>query len=174
MNRRIVFALLAVVAVLSVSTAIAQCNCGGTASAPSYSTYYAPSYATSYSTYYTPSYASSYSTYYTPSYATYYAPAPQVSYYAPAVQATYYAPAPQVTYYAPAPQVAYYAPTPQVTYYAPQAAYYAPVAQPCVNCYDPVVAARVVYGVPGRSMFGAPRLYVPGQPVRNTFRAITP
>jgi hypothetical protein len=69
--------------------------------------------------------------------------------------------------------VAYYAPAPQVPYYAPQAAYYAAPA-PCTSCYQPVVAARAVYGRPGYSIFGAPRFYVPGEPARNVLRAVTP
>ena len=97
-----------------------------------------------------------------PSYTSYYAapvayaaPAPQVSYYAPPVAyAAYYAP--------PVAYSAYYAaPVPYAAYYAPAVAY-GPVAVPY----------RV--GYPGRSMYGAPRIYVPGEPVRNTLKAITP
>jgi hypothetical protein len=102
-----------------------------------------------------PSYSSNYApvvTNYTPvSYASYYAP--------PAA----YAPAPYVTYYAP--PVAY-APTPYVSYYAPAAPYVA---------YAPVVAPyRAYYGVPGWSIYGTPRVYVPGEPVRNTVKAVLP
>ena len=103
-----------------------------------------------------------------PSYTSYYA-APVD--YAPVAYTSYYAPP---VAYAPAPFVSYYAPTvPYTTYYAPSvsyAAYYAPGV-----AYAPVVAPyRAYYGVPGRSMFGAPRIYVPGEPVRNTLKAVTP
>ena len=96
---------------------------------------------------------------------------PAVTKYAPVVPSytTYYAAAPYVTYYAaPAPSVVYYAPVaPYVTYYAPATpyvTYYAPVARPYV----------AYYGVPGWSVYGTPRVYVPGQPVRNALRAVTP
>jgi hypothetical protein len=101
---------------------------------------------------------------------TYYAPA-----YAPVVNA-YYAPvvvrprhavvgyyAPVANYYAPAPVTSYYAPS------MPVVANYAPVV--------PVVATPIVVGRPvtvGRSMYGTVQAYVPGQPVRNTYRFITP
>jgi hypothetical protein len=134
---------------------------------------------------------------------TYYAPAAPVvapAYAAPVVVArrpitAYYAPAavaaPVVTsYYAPAaapiaaPVTSYYAPAPVAapvysSYYAPAvtapvySSYYAPapvVGAPVVTA--PVVAARPV--VLGRSIYGTRELYVPGQPVRNTLRAITP
>lgn len=84
--------------------------------------------------------------------------------YAP-VEATYSA-------YYPAP-VAYYAPTPGYrTYYAapvrqPYTTYYAPAPPPTGVYYAP-------YGVAGRSIFGAPRVYMPWQPVRNVLRAVTP
>lgn len=87
------------------------------------------------------------------------------SYYMPAVPAytTYYAPA------APccdaAPYVAYYAPPAYTTYYAaPYTAYYGPT----------VAAYPAYYARPGWSVFGAPRVYVAGQPVRNVFRVFTP
>ena len=88
--------------------------------------------------------------------------------YAPVASgyATYYAPS--TAYYAPAPYVSYY--TPPVSY----ASYYAPAA-PYATYYAPaVVPYRAYYGVPGWSAFGAPRLYMPGQPVRNVLRAVTP
>jgi hypothetical protein len=77
--------------------------------------------------------------------------------YAPAAPSytTYYAPT--VSYYAPAPHVTYYAPaTPYVTYAAP-------VVQPYVS----------YYAAPGWTVVRTPRLYVPGQPVRNVLRAVT-
>ena len=90
------------------------------------------------------------------------------TYYAPT--ATYYAPVPYAAYYAPACATCYAPVVPRVTYYVrPYATYYAPA--PCATCYSPVVG---YYGVAGRSVFGAPRFYVPGQPVRNVFRAVTP
>jgi hypothetical protein len=94
-----------------------------------------------------------------PSYVSYYAPpavditpAPYVSYYAPPVAV---APAPYVSYYAPAVSYA--------TYYSPRVAY-APV----------VTSYAVRYGVPGWSIYGTPRVYVPAEPVRNVVRAVTP
>jgi hypothetical protein len=75
------------------------------------------------------------------------AAAPVVAaYYAPPVYSTYYAPAPVYsTYYAPAPVYS--------TYYA------APVVAPYGVYYGGPVVVR-------------PRYFVPGQPVRNAFRAI--
>lgn len=57
-----------------------------------------------------------------------------------------------------APPVAY-APAPYVAAYPP---YAVPVAPPAY------------YVVPGRNIYGGPRLYVPGEPIRNTWRAVTP
>jgi hypothetical protein len=76
------------------------------------------------------------------------APVPTVAYYGPVTD--YYAPAPVVTYYAGPPAYVY----PQVTYYR------APVVVPAPYYYGPVVVA--------------PRVFVPGQPVRNTLRAVFP
>lgn len=128
----------------------------------------------------------SYTTDYTPA-VTYYAPSmPRVAYYAPPAQVgtTYYAPAPYVTYYSPAtPQVVYYAPSAQAatTYYAPAAdaytTYYAPApaVQPYTTYYAPAVEPYVTYyGTLGSSVYGTPKVYVPGEPVRNTLRALTP
>ncbi len=76
---------------------------------------------------------------------------------------TYYAPvvaAPVTTYYAPVvspPVTTYYAPAPVTTYYAPAAT---------TVVATPVVAARPV--------IIRPKVYIPGQPVRNVLRAITP
>lgn len=107
---------------------------------------------------------------------TYYAPAPAATttyYSAPGTVTSYYAPAPAAvvgptpvtTYYAPAPVVVA---RPTVTYYAPAAVpvttYYAPV--PVTTYYAPAVVAPV--GVV-RS-----KVYYPGEPVRNFFKAITP
>jgi len=107
--------------------------------------------------------APSYSTYYAPA-AVDYAPVSYVTSYAPPAAVSY------VTYYsppvvsAPAPYVTYYAPpAPYVTYYSPSVTY-APVVTPY----------PVYYGRPGWSIYGTPRLYVPGEPVRNTVRAVTP
>jgi hypothetical protein len=104
---------------------------------------------------------------------TYYAPAVAAPVYAPATT-TYYAPAvvaPTTTYYAPAvaaPVTTYYAPAPAApitAYSAPaQVTYYAPAA--------PVVVARPIRI--GRNIYGGPTAYVPGQPVRNTLRYISP
>jgi hypothetical protein len=68
---------------------------------------------------------------------------------------TYYTP--PVTNYPPVSCISHYAPAPQV-------AYYTPVAQPAV----------AYYGKPGRSIYGTPKVYVPGEPIRNILRAITP
>jgi hypothetical protein len=103
----------------------------------------------------------------------YYAPAPTTAYYAPAPTpvTTYYAPAPVVS--APVPVTTYYAPAPVVvgrpvvSYYAPAAVpvttYYAPA--PVTTYYAPAVVAPV--GVV-RS-----KVYYPGEPVRNFFKAVT-
>lgn len=105
---------------LMTSAALAQCGCG-TAQ---------PSYAPV-----------------APTYATYYAP-------------TYCSRAPNVTYNATA---------------APQRAYYAPVAQPYTTYYTPMAQPYAVYyGSAGRSIYGTPKIYVPGEPVRNVLRAVTP
>ncbi|HEX4146110.1 MAG TPA: hypothetical protein VHY91_21590 [Pirellulales bacterium] len=86
--------------------------------------------------------------------------APVTTYYAPEVvvpTTTYYSPVPTTTYYAPAvvPTTTYYAPAviPTTTYYAPTTAYYAPVY--------------------GRTYYYSPAPLVPGQPIRNAFRAMT-
>jgi len=91
--------------------------------------------------------------------------------YAPAVAySAYYAPA--VTYYSPAPYVSYYAPvttyyTPYSTYYTPYTTYYTPY-----TAYAPVAPAP--YVTYGASMYGTPKVYVRGEPVRNVLRAFTP
>ena len=104
-----------------------------------------------------------------PSYTTYYAPA------APSYT-TYYAPT--VTYYPPTSYVAYYAPTtPYVSYYAPATSYvsyYAPAAGCAGGCAPVVQPYAAYYGRLGWSMYGTPKVYVPGVPVRNTLRAVTP
>jgi len=127
---------------------------------------------------------------------TYYAPAPTTAYYAPAPTTTYYAPAastivpsaaPVTTYYAPSyvapsyvapvpsvvvPRTSYYAPVtvlPTTAYYAPTTTYYAPAATTAY--YAPAVATPVVVGTPG---VVSTKVYYPGQPVRNFFKAITP
>jgi len=74
-------------------------------------------------------------------------------------------------YYAPAPVVAY---SPVVTY--------APVVQPAVayspvvTAYSPVVVRRpaVTPYVIGRGALGQAQVYIPGQPVRNALRFVTP
>jgi hypothetical protein len=131
--------------VMTASSAYAQCGCSASpVYAPVATSYYAPP-----ATYET---TTPYVSYYSPPVA--YTPAPYVTYYAPTVAYTP-APAPYVSYYAPA--------APYVTYYSPSVAV-APV----------VVPYRVYYGVPGWSIYGTPRVYVRGEPVRNTLRAITP
>jgi hypothetical protein len=93
-----------------------------------------------------------------PSYSSYTAYAPVVPSYS-----SYFAPT--VAYYAPPPYISYYAQTTTyVGYSSPYVAYSAPVVRPWA----------AYYGVPGWSVFGAPRAYVAGQPVRNVLRAVTP
>lgn len=90
--------------------------------------------------------------------------------YAPAVVA----PAPVTTYYAPvAPVTTYYAPAPVVTYRAPVATYHAPI----VTYRAPVVYSAPVYSAPvvvAPYAVVRPKVYIPGQPIRNFVRAITP
>jgi hypothetical protein len=98
----------------------------------------------------------------TPTYAAYYAPA--AAYYAPSVSYAAYYPAPYAAYYAPA-----------AAYYAPPVSYAAYYAAPYAAYYAPSVAVYPgYYARPGWSAFGAPRVYVAGQPVRNAVRAVTP
>ena len=93
------------------------------------------------------------------------APAGQTTYYAPAPVTV--APAPVVTYrpVAPAPVIAYSPVAPTVTYYG--------AAPAPVVAYSPVVGAPVIVPV-GRPVTVSTKVYVPGQPVRNFFKAITP
>jgi hypothetical protein len=115
----------------------------------------------------------------------YYAPAATTSYYAPAATTSYYAPAATTTYYAPEATTSYYAPAvvPTTTYYAPAVAttayyaptytsYYAPTAAvvPYTSYYAPAAYAPAYYG---RAYYYAPAPLVPGQPIRNAFRART-
>jgi hypothetical protein len=74
---------------------------------------------------------------------------------------TYYAPVPVTAYYGVPPVRTYYASPPVVTYRVPGPSY------PLV--YGPVVPS---YSAPG--VVVRPKVYVPGQPVRNVLRAITP
>jgi hypothetical protein len=71
--------------------------------------------------------------------------------YGPVVTTAYYAPVP---YLAPAPVV--------MPYYA---------ASPVVAYYGGPVAVAPVYG---RPVIVRPKVYIPGQPVRNVVRAVTP
>ncbi len=131
--------------ILTASTVFAQCGCGLT-------TTYMP-VAPSYTTYYAPTTA-------------YYVPEIYTSYYVPTT--TYYAPETYTTYYAPT--TAYYAPSVYTSYYAPATSYYAPYVS-----YAPVAAPYVTYyGRVGESIYGTPKVYVRGEPVRNAWRAITP
>jgi hypothetical protein len=101
--------------------------------------------------------------------------APYSTYYAPAVAPAYYAApvvvGPRRAYYAPAP--VYAAPVATASYYAPApvySSYYAPAPVMAAPVYaQPVVVARY-----GRSIYGTRQVYYPGQPVLNTWRAITP
>ncbi len=77
--------------------------------------------------------------------------------------------APAVVHYASAPRTTYLAPA------APHVTYYVPVAQPYTVSFAPAAQPRVAYyGVAGWSLYGTPKVYVPGEPVRNVWRAITP
>lgn len=122
------------------------------------------------------------------------APAPVVSYYAPPLTAPVvsYAPVvapsyPPVVTYSPvtpviaAPRVvSYYPAAPVVSTYRPVVSTYQPVVstyQPVVSTYRPVVTAyspAVSYGYAGSPVVVRPKVYVPGQPIRNVLRAITP
>jgi len=131
---------------LTASVVFAQCGCGAATS-------YAP-VAPSYTTNYVPT-------------TTYYAPETYTSYYAPTT--TYYAPETYTSYYAPT--TAYYAPSVYTSYYTPTTAYYSPY----VTNYAPVAGpAGAYYGRVGASIYGTPKVYVRGEPVRNTWRALTP
>jgi len=106
---------------------------------------------------------------------TYYAPAGRVV--APAYAAPVFYPN-RTTYYAPAAvaPAAYYSPAPVYSsYYAPAAP--VNVSPVYSSYYAPAYAAPVVVGRPvvyGRSLYGTRQIYVPGRPVANTWRAITP
>lgn len=77
-----------------------------------------------------------------------------------------YRPVPAVTVYRPAPVVTTYRPAPVVPYRpAPVVTTYRPV-------YPTVVTAPAV--VTARPVIVDTDVYVPGQPVRNVLRAITP
>jgi hypothetical protein len=78
-------------------------------------------------------------------------------------------PGPVTAYYAPAPVVGY-GPVVSTAYYAP-APYYvaAPVAAPYY-----VASPYAVGPVYARPVVVRPKIYVPGQPVRNVLRAVTP
>jgi len=108
------------------------------------------------------------------------APVWQTSNYAPVT--TYYAPevaVPTTTYYSPVPTTTYYSPVPTTTYYAPAVVptttYYAPAAVPYATYYAPRAAYTSYYAPAyyGRAYYYAPAPLVPGQPVRNAFRAMT-
>jgi DNA-directed RNA polymerase II subunit RPB1 len=142
-------------------------------------TYYAPAAATPVTTYYAPTPVT---TYYTPSTAYY---APTSVYYSRATRSYYAGSAPVTTYYAPAtttyyaPTTAYYAPT--TSYYAARTSYYAPTTSyyaPTTAYYGATaVAAPVVVGRPavlGSGSLGQPKVYIPGQPIRNALRWATP
>ena len=92
---------------------------------------------------------------------------PVVPVYAPpAPVVSYYPPAPITTYYPPAPVTAYYGPAPVTSYYAPA---YAPGPVPVTAYYGGPVPFYA-----GRPVIARTKFYVPGQPVRNAFRAIGP
>ncbi len=132
--------------ILAASTVFAQCGCGAT------TTTYMP-VAPTYTAYYAPATVYYPAETYTSCYV------PTTTYYAPEVYTSYYTPA--TTYYAPAAYTSYYTPT--TAYYTPYVTY-APVATPYVTYYGRV----------GSSVYGTPKVYVRGEPVRNALRTITP
>jgi hypothetical protein len=83
-------------------------------------------------------------------------------------------PVPVAAYYAPAPVVSY-GPVVATSYYAP-APYYvaAPVVAPYFVASPVVVGPYAVGPVYGRPVIVRPKVYFPGQPVRNVLRAVTP
>lgn len=106
---------------------------------------------------------------------TYYAPTPVATGYYPHATAYYgattaYYPPTAVgvrTAYYPAPRAyAYY---PSTAYAAPVTSYYAPVAT-----YPPVTTYYAPAAVGYYSPYGGAEVRVPGQPIRNTLRAIVP
>jgi len=92
---------------------------------------------------------------------------PSTVYYAtPTVQAV-----PQVTYFAPAAPVTTNVVPTTTTFYAP-----APVARTTFFVPTTTVVPTTVLrpAVVGRGIVGQPKLYVPGQPLRNALRFVTP
>ena len=101
---------------------------------------------------------------------------------------TYYQPAPVVAAYPPAPAVAAYPVAPPTYYYAPAPVAIQPVVPTGYTVASPVLAppmlpAPVVAPLPapfyatsinGRPVIVHPKVYVPGEPIRNVLRAITP
>ena len=83
-------------------------------------------------------------------------------------------PVPVAAYYAPPPVVSY-GPVVATSYYAP-APYYVP--SPVMTPYyvaSPLPVGPVVVGPAyARPVVVHPKIYVPGQPVRNVLRAVTP
>jgi len=129
-----------------------------------YSPVVAPAYGAPAPVYqtYRPLSGATFSNYY-PNYA-----APTVTSYRPVLTETY---SPVVTSYSPV--VTSYSPVvaaPVVTSYSPVVTSYSPV----VTSYSPVVAAPVVTSYYAPAVVRSKLLYVPGQPVRNFFRAVTP
>lgn len=96
------------------------------------------------------------------------------------------APIPVATYYQPAAPVAYYAPTPVASpvvavpqqYYVASPVVAVPrryyVASPVVAPAPMASAVVVPPSAYGRPVVVHPKVYVPGQPVRNVLRAVTP
>lgn len=111
-----------------------------------------------------------------------YPAAPVTTVYSPVVPGAVAAPLPNTVYSpvapAMAPMAAPMVPAPAVV--APTIAYYYPAPR---IAYRPVIAAPTVVGyapaavpavVAARPIIVRPKIYVPGQPIRNVFRAITP
>lgn len=157
MNVRTLLSAMAVVACWA-STSFAQAIVYQTYS-PVVTSYAAPAIV------YRPLSGATYTNYY-PSYA------PAVTAYSPVV--TSYSPV--VTSYSPVVTETY---SPVVTSYSPVVTSYSPVVtsySPVMTSYSPVVTSYspVVTSYYAPAVVRSKVLYVPGQPVRNFFRAVTP
>jgi len=93
----------------------------------------------------------------------------------PAAPQAYYQPT--VTYYQPAPLVysPYVVARPVYPYAAARPVYPYAAARP-VYTYRPIIAAPSVPSayILGRGVIGQPTVYIPGQPVRNVLRYVSP
>jgi hypothetical protein len=74
---------------------------------------------------------------------------------------------------APVTSAAYLAPAPYSTPYATSVPYVSSSATTVYQPLVPIVSAPPSYYV-GRGVIGQPKMYVPGQPIRNFFRYLSP